>query len=507
MRLLSIGFVIIAHFVGQDVSAQHIEQSQSLNNHYFELQNSYNIGKAIFVEDLWSKTQISYHDSIKKYDIDRYLNDVSLTNSLFLTTINFRVSKSLVEAEYLSNAIEFRKMNQILANKSVADNLEYIIILAGSSPEGTRKFNEKLTIDRARAMKSYLMWRYPYLNRDIIYSFSIGENWDGLKKMIANDAKMPYRADVLEVLENVSDSDMKISRLKQIANGEAYRYISRNMFPKLRGATTVAFHLKQDEVIEPIEKPISEKTEVGYIENEKNEDNDIIKKEILPQEKKEENEIETGKEDVIEDKDIVDEKIIENETIQKDTANQFTDKLSKYRWPTIAFKTNLLFDAVSALNFEIEVPISKQWSIAGEYIFPWWLNENKQIALQNLTGTIEGRYWLSESIENNKLTGFFLGLYGGAGYYDVELKREKGYQGEFFHTGLSAGYVKPFVKNNNWRMEYSLGIGYLDTDFREYVAKYGLDNEWHLIRQRNGNTKYFGPTRAKVSVVWLLNNK
>jgi hypothetical protein len=42
-----------------------------------------------------------------------------------------------------------------------------------------------------------------------------------------------------------------------------------------------------------------------------------------------------------------------------------------YEKTHIALKSNVLFDAVSAINVELEVPIDKSWSVAGKYIFPW----------------------------------------------------------------------------------------------------------------------------------------
>ena len=66
------------------------------------------------------------------------------------------------------------------------------------------------------------------------------------------------------------------------------------------------------------------------------------------------------------------------------------------------------------------------------------------------------------------MTGWFTGLYAGGGYYDVEWKT-KGYQGEFVSAGITGGFAHSISKN--WRMEYSLGLGYLGSKYREYTAK------------------------------------
>lgn len=481
-----VGFVVLLLLFVQKVSAQNnelffhpvdtcvISQKQLIN------------GDLIFVPDLWSRNQISYDDSIKKKEINYCIFDDASSSSLFISTINFRVNKSIVEAEFLRNAQEIKKLNQVFRDKENVDKLDYIIIFAGSSLEGNSLHNKKLAIERARAMKSFLIWKYPYLNRDIIYPFAIGENlqWKGLKKMVEADMHVPQRVEVLSLLDEITDNEKRFNKLKQIANGEAYSYLNRNMFTKLRGATTIAFYLKKDNISETLEYSTSET---------KKDVNTKIQNEHTEEEKNNEKSV-----DILDYKDIVE---------KNDTNEEMAGKIHKFQIPTIAFKTNLLYDVVSAINFEIEIPVSRRWSIAGEYLFPWWLNENKQFALQNLACTIEGRYWLGERYEDKKLTGYFVGLYGGAGYYDIKLKKDNGYQGEFFHTGISLGFVQTLFKNRNWRVEYSIGLGHFDTNFREYVPKYGLDNKWHLIRQRNANVKYIGPTRAKVSIVWILNNK
>ncbi len=173
--------------------------------------------------------------------------------------------------------------------------------------------------------------------------------------------------------------------------------------------------------------------------------------------------------------------------------------------PLLAVKTNLLFDVFSAVNLEIEVPIGQRWSVLGECIFPWWIWEQKQSCLQLVNVNAEGRYWFNRLSGGPVMTGWFAGLYAGGGYYDFEWKN-KGYQGEFYMSaGLTGGYAHTLGKDSNFRMEYSVGIGYLNTRYREYSSVWGVDDEWHLVLRQSGNYSWVGPTRLKVSLVWMLN--
>ncbi len=161
-----------------------------------------------------------------------------------------------------------------------------------------------------------------------------------------------------------------------------------------------------------------------------------------------------------------------------------------------AFKSNLLFDAVSAINMEVEYAFAQHWSIAAEWVFPWWLLENKQHGLEILNGTLEGRYWLGQK----PLDKWFIGTYAGLGLFDIEWDR-KGTQGEFYIvSGLSAGYVHRFKEN--WALEFSAGLGYFSTNYRRYEARTDLIGGWHLIRLREGEFAWFGLSRLKVSIVW-----
>ncbi|MFR9524002.1 MAG: DUF3575 domain-containing protein [Rikenellaceae bacterium] len=171
------------------------------------------------------------------------------------------------------------------------------------------------------------------------------------------------------------------------------------------------------------------------------------------------------------------------------------------RKPIIALKTNLLFDLLTVVNIEAELPIADKYSIMAEWNFPWWVSKDNGTALQLLSGSLEGRYWFGDRENAPKLTGWFGGLYAGGGLYDFQWK-DNGYQGEFFiAAGLSGGYPHTINRSETLRLEYSLGVGYLKTDYRYYE---GRQNNEYLVWQHDGRYTWLGPTKAKVSLVWML---
>ena len=183
------------------------------------------------------------------------------------------------------------------------------------------------------------------------------------------------------------------------------------------------------------------------------------------------------------------------------SANAIAPGKSRRR-PLFAVKTNLLFDAALMPNIELEVPIGKRWSLNGEYMFPWWLINDDRYCLQILMGGLEVRYRPGKRSGRDVLTGHFLGLYAGGGKYDLQWDKN-GYQGEFFiAAGVSYGYAHSIARN--LRLEYNIGIGMLRTDYRHYHSR---DNHRTLLWQENGEYTWLGPTKLKISLVWLITGK
>ncbi len=178
----------------------------------------------------------------------------------------------------------------------------------------------------------------------------------------------------------------------------------------------------------------------------------------------------------------------------------------------MAIKTNLLFDCATAINAEVEVPIGDRWSVAGEFDFPWWTWDDGTVTsprnrLQLLYGDLSGKYWFGERSGRHVMTGWYAGIYAGGGLYDIE-RDANGYQGEFFiAAGLCGGYAHTINRRGNLRMEYTLGFGYLETDYIHYESEYYQADDWRAILLEKGVYHWFGPTKAKVSLVWLINYK
>lgn len=170
-----------------------------------------------------------------------------------------------------------------------------------------------------------------------------------------------------------------------------------------------------------------------------------------------------------------------------------------------ALKSNALFWIAGAPNFGIEYPVSRHWSVCGDYIAPWSSSFATGLYYQLMMINAEARYWFGNRDDRPVMTGWFAGANIGGGYYDFMLNNKKtGLQGEFYIlAGLSAGYSHSISSNDRVRLEYALGLGYLQTRYRKYHWD-DFDYVLDAPRKQVWKTSIFGPTQAKVSLVWLL---
>ena len=379
---------------------------------------------------------------------------IDSTNNIVLY---FKIDGAILDGTYMGNNESLKKLDELIKNELIIPNLDSITIVASSSPDGKEAYNLELSRKRAESVKAYITGKYPEIKKELVYARYTGENWVDFKRMIETDKNIPHRERLINIINSDRENGAKEWLIKTLANGESWRYIRKNFLPQLRtGAVCVIYY----------------------------------KREPVKEEKKEEPKKE--------------EKIIPPQKSEPETP-VIPLIITK---PLFAIKTNLLYDVLSAVNLEIEIPIGKQWSVAAEGIFPWWKSSRADWTMQLLSGHASVKYWLGDRDTKEVLTGWSIGLYGGVGKYDLQLFDKDGEQGDFFDVGLQAAYAHKIGKH--FHMEYSLGVGYLQRDAKEYDkvndTMYG-DIKVFRFPWKEERKQWFGPTFAKVSLVWLLNKK
>ena len=118
--------------------------------------------------------------------------------------------------------------------------LNNIEMVGFASPEGTLKFNTELGEGRANSLRKYIQSEMPHLKDEQFYIINGVENWDGLRRMVA-ESDMKDKDAVLNIIDTESGEKRKRA-LKQLNGGTTYYYMLKNFYPQLRMACYVAVY-------------------------------------------------------------------------------------------------------------------------------------------------------------------------------------------------------------------------------------------------------------------------
>lgn len=340
--------------------------------------------------------------------------------------------------------VYFRDSDSLMSVKRIQVN-------SGASPEGPQRFNDFLSDERAKAIINFLV-KDTNLDSSQIMISSPGVDWEGLAQLVEETEGVPDKEEVLRIIRMKGYEHDDIAHRKLLIDlngGVPYQWLYDNLFPLVRHSRVkvVYVSLIKQEYLKSRVSPIRYESLLESPESK------IKIPRVLP---------------------------------------ALKDSL------TFAVKTNLLYDAASALNAEIEFPIKNHWSVAVEYVFPWWETGNKY-CLQMLELGVEGRYWFRNNYHNaHKLEGHFLGAYCMSSMFDFQWDYKPAYQGEYWSAGMTYGYSLPLCKSIN--MEFSLSVGYLSSAYRHYYPADDYSLLWR-DRYKVGRISYLGPTKLKVSLM------
>jgi hypothetical protein len=161
-------------------------------------------------------------------------------------------------------------------------------------------------------------------------------------------------------------------------------------------------------------------------------------------------------------------------------------------------KTNMLYDAAIIPNVGVEFYLGKNFSVVGNWMYSWWKSDKVAWYWRTYGGDLAVRYWFGKASKEKPLQGHHIGLYGQILTYDFEVGG-RGYLGDkwTYGGGLEYGYSLPVARRLN--IDFTLGVGYLGGEFKEYLP---IDGHyvWQVTKMRH----WMGPTKAEISLVWLL---
>ena len=359
--------------------------------------------------------------------------------------IYFRQGKHELELDFKDNRQVLDKINRS------AFYLKKVEVVGGASPEGSVSLNKALSEKRAQEIFDYLS-RYGNLADSMKVTRFIGRDWQGLLDLVKADPKVPYQKESIILLEEIIRMEAAGSKrdlfwkLVAFRRGKPYRYMYYKLFPELRASQMLLMQWEAPKPLEP--------TPYNFV-TVKPEFSSLLLKVPMP----------------------------------------VDSRCKSYHW---AIKTNALYDLLLVPNIGVEFGFGKNWSVGANWMYAWWSNRGKNNFWRIYGGDVEVRRWFGKKAAEKPLQGHHVGVYGQLLTYDFETGG-RGYMADKWNYtfGVSYGYSLPIAKRLN--LDFTLGIGYWGGRYKEY-----LPVEGHYVWQVTKNRRWFGPTKAEISLVWLL---
>lgn len=378
--------------------------------------------------------------------------------------IYFPLNDHVLHALYYTNMQALQQLDSLLRAREYTPD-DVIQIVGYSSPEGVERHNYRLAAHRAESVQRYVESSCPDFAGTLMIR-SGGEAWVPFRKMVQQDAELSEdtREKMLGIIDSDIDADSKEAKLKQFSAWSSY---VRNQFRDFRMAQVSSL----------------------YPKNQSNRDQERLQP-VLP----------APVSGIVHPA----EQLWRPLPVQEES----------YAWKTIfAVKTNLAYDALTMLNYAIEVPLGDRFSVVWEHYFPWWVMRNNRICVEYLTLGGEARWWFAPQprpatarrVERDRLVGHYLGAYGFWGKADLQWDRIGCYQCyPVWSAGLTYGFVFPVSKHLN--LELSASFGYARIPYQHYIPS----DDWQILWRDHddaGTTHYFGPTKLQVTLAWPIRVK
>ena len=356
--------------------------------------------------------------------------------------VNFIINEATLRKDFNGNREYMDKisarLDEVFNDPSI--RLQHITIKGFASPDGPYKRNAWLAQNRADILREFVSQRYS-IPTYIIDTQNEPEDWEGMEQRIMNtsDANLPHKAAILEVIRSNKNVDVKERIIRRYKKD--FAYMKDHILPPLRRSEFYIDYIKDNSFFET----------------------DTIKQPEVP--------------------------VVDTVAVVPPA-----EKKPFY----LAVKTNLLYDAVVVPNIGVEFYLGKQWTVFGDWHYIWLYSDTRHRYWQGYGGYAGVRKYFGQAAEEHPFTGHHLGLYGMMLTYDIEFGG-RGYQQPKwgFGGGVEYGYSLPIARRFN--LDFSLGVGYLNGKYYEYLPKDG-----HYVWQSTHKRHWIGPTKAEVSLKWLL---
>ncbi len=393
--------------------------------------------------------------------------NISFAQTQTEINVDFRVGNATIESGYSNNAEHLSKIISSLQHIEKESTLELksISFNGAISPEGSFDLNINLAHDRLTSLEKYTREHIDIPSNITITRDDKFINWDYLISLVEN-SDIAHKEEVLTILKGESQLteylgerriDSRTVALKALNNGKVWQTMNNRFFSEMRNASVIIMTLKKElphlEDIEetPAPRPIVEEKEESVV---------VVA-------------------DTLHNADIPE-------------AKEWTQQLY--------LKTNAVGWGMLITNVAVELDLSPHWSVALPVYYSSWDYFSHTVKFRTFNLQPEIRYWLRED------DGFFFGAHLGLAYYNLAWDSDYRIQDRDRSTpalggGVSFGYRMPIIKNNRWKMEFSLGGGVYDLHYDKFL------NEHNGFLVESVKKTYFGFDQVAVSFSYMFDLK
>ncbi len=161
-------------------------------------------------------------------------NSVKVREEKGQAYLRFIVDKWDIRPDYMTNPVELQKIhNSVNIVKNDSDvTIREMTIEGYASPEGNEPHNQMLSENRTNSLRQYLM-RTGVVRNIPLRASGRGENWEGFIQSLQSESYIPQRETLLSIARSYLSNDEKERKMRYTAP-EGYRYVLKNIFPKLR---------------------------------------------------------------------------------------------------------------------------------------------------------------------------------------------------------------------------------------------------------------------------------
>ena len=301
--------------------------------------------------------------------------------------------------------------------------------------------------------------------------------------------------------------DGRVKQLKDLDDGHVWRYMYRNFFAEMRmagGGIVCEVECKKPSKSYQEQIVISSKRSLVVVNGDTTSysNNDVFS--VVPKDTIHLNYKDTIRitNDSEKFQQVIEEAIEETpRKVKKGKAKTVKTNVAKngHRGFSMGIKTNTLYDLALIPNIGADFHLGKGWTIGFNWMYAWWNIEDYRLYHRIYGGDINVRKYFS-SRHDSPLSGHHVGLYSEILTYDIAYGG-KGQKADrwSYGAGVEYGYSFPIARRLN--LDLTIGAGYLTGKYENYSA---TEEANHYVWESSYMRRWFGPTKAEVSLVWLI---